>query len=503
MAAPGLSIDLRQRRKQSQTLTPALQQSIKLLQLSGTGLDAIVREALETNPLLALDDPPDDSAAKAPRAPMRNPARGYRPTPAATRLFGAAAGAVSGTDRHDAPAGGHKREDSAPVSEQSLREVLFEDIAYSFADAGERNIAVDLSGLLDEAGYLAGDIGDVAALHGVAEAQVSGILSRLQTLAPPGLFARTLSECLRLQLVDAGPLDRGMDAVLDNLSLLTERGPDVLAAAAGIASDALPLYLERLRKLDPRPGLALAGAGAPAVVPDLIVRPAVDAPRYDGEHAGQVGRWIVAVNPDTVPRLSLDRAGLESMRARSRDETERTYLRDRSQEASWLIQAVEKRMATILLLGVEVFGRQQEFLERGPAGLRPMTRKDIARATALHESTISRAANDKFAATPQGVFALKFLFSARIDDLNGGPGYAASAVRHRLRLLIGAETAPLSDEAATRLLRAEGYDVARRTVAKYREMLRIPSSVERRRRLRTNLVPSPAQSGGHPAGHSA
>lgn len=491
MARPGLLIDLRQQRKQSQTLTPALQQSIKLLQLSGTGLEAIVREALETNPLLALDDPPDDSADKTPKAPRRDPAGGYRPTPAATRLFGAAAGAASGADRRNAPATGRGEEVTALSREPSLRDVLFEDIAYSFADAGERNIAVDLSGLLDESGYLAGDIGDVAALHGVPEAQVADVLSRLQALAPAGLFARTLSECLRLQLVDAGSLDPGMDAVLNNLPLLTGRGPDALAAAAGIDRDALPLYLERLRTLDPRPGLALAGTGAPAVVPDLIVRPADEPPGYDGEHARQVGRWVVAVNPDTVPRLSLDRAGLEALRARSRDGAERAYLRDRSQEATWLIQAVEKRMATILLVGIEIFRRQQEFLERGTTGLRPMTRKDIARATDLHESTISRAANDKFAATPQGVFALKFLFSARIDDLNGGPGYAASAVRHRLRILIDGEAGPLSDEAVTRMLRAEGYDVARRTVAKYREMLRIPSSVERRRRLRTGLTPPP------------
>ena len=493
MAAPGLSIDLRLRRKQSQTLTPALQQSIRLLQLSNTGLDAIVREALETNPLLALEDPPDDFGIRAPKAPTRDPARGYRPTPAATRLFGATAGTGSGMDPRNVQTGEYEREDSDLAPEQSLRNILFEDIAYSFVDAGERNIAVDLSGLLDEAGYLAGDIADVAGLHGVPEAQVSDVLSRLQALAPAGLFARTLSECLRLQLIDAGPLDPGMEAVLDNLSLLTERGPDALAAAAGIESDDLPLYLERLRKLDPRPGLAFAGTGAPAVVPDLIVQPAVEAPGYDKEHARQVGQWVVAINPDTVPRLSLDRDGVEMLRARSRDDSERAYLRDRSQEASWLIQAVEKRKATILLLGVEIFQRQREFLELGTAGLRPMTRKDIARATDLHESTIGRAANDKFACTPQGVFALKFLFSARIDDLNGGPGYAASAVRHRLRILINRETAPLSDEAVVGLLRAEGYDVARRTVAKYREMLRIPSSIERRRQQRAGLALAPAR----------
>lgn len=490
MAAPGLSLELRQRRKLTQTLTPALQQSIKLLQLSSFELDAVVREALETNPLLSLDEPADDTAMGRIKAPARNPAAGYRPTPQAARLFGAAAGAPPGAGRpgaehHGAQPDAHGPDRPDAAAERTLQDVVFEDIAFSFTDAVERTVAIDLSGLLDEAGYLAGDPGDVAALRGVPETLVSDILRRLQALAPPGLFARNLGECLRLQLVDAGTLDPSMDALLDNLPLLTERGPEALAAAAGIGPGDLPRFLDRLRALDPRPGLALAGVTAPAIVPDLIVRPATDALRGDGEQACRLGLWIVAINPDTAPRLALDRAGLEWLRAQARTQDEKAYLRERTDEAGWLLQAIERRQATILRLGVEIFRRQQEFLEHGTVRLRPMTRKDIAGATDLHESTVSRAVNEKFAATPQGVFALKFLFSSRIGALNGGPGYAASAVRQRLRVLIDGESAPLSDAAVTRLLRAEGYDLARRTVAKYREMLRIPSSVERRRRRRT------------------
>ena len=221
-------------------------------------------------------------------------------------------------------------------------------------------------------------------------------------MAPPGLFARNLSECLRLQLADAGRLDPPMNAVLDNLSLLTERGHDALAAAAGIAPGDLPLFLDRLRRLDPRPGLSLAEVAAPAIVPDLIVQPADETPFYDSERTRRVGRWVVAINPDTVPRLSFDRAGLEGLRTRTRDDTERAYLKDRSQDAAWLIRAVEQRSATILRVGAEIFLRQREFLEHGTTGLKPMSQRDIARASSLHESTISRAANDKFAATPPG-----------------------------------------------------------------------------------------------------
>ena len=320
MAAPGLSLGLRQRRKLTQSLTPALQQSIKLLQLSSFELDAVVREALETNPLLSLDEPADDTPIPATKALARDPAAGYRPTPAAARLFGATAGALSGAERHSGRIDARGSDRPDPESERTLQDVLFEDIAISFAEAVERTIAIDLSGLLDEAGYLAGDPGDVAAHRGVSEALVSDILLRLQALAPPGLFARDLGECLRLQLVDAGTLDPSMDALLDNLPLLTERGPEVLAAAAGIEPDDLPRHLDRLRALNPRPGLALADFVAPAVVPDLIVRPATDALHCDGERACRLGPWVVAINPDTAPRLAFDRAGLEervgAMRAR-------------------------------------------------------------------------------------------------------------------------------------------------------------------------------------------
>ena len=481
MAAPGLALKPGLRQRQAQIMTPAMQEAVRLLRLSGLALDAAVREALETNPLLMLEEAPDDSPFRPPTLPVRSPAAGYRPTAAAIRLFGGAAGAAP-AGAGSTPPGPAGPDAAALAADRSLHDILFEEIAWSFADPAERRIALDLGGLLDEAGYLAGDPADVAAAHGVGTAQVERILARLQALAPPGLFARDLAECLRLQLADAGRLDPPMTAILDHLPLLTERGPEALAAAAGIDPDDLPACLDRLRALDPRPGLALAGGPAPTIVPDLLVLAADAAPAYDRDLARPVGRWIVALNPDTVPRVTLDRAGLAGLRARSRDAATRTWLNDRSRDAALLIRAIERRGATMLEVGAEIFSRQQAFLEHGMAALGPMKRRDIADAVGLNESTVGRAAQDKFAATPQGTFALTALFSARIGDLNGGAGHAAGAVRHRLRTLIGAEAAALSDAALTRMLRAEGYDISRRTVAKYRGVLRIPSSVGRRRR---------------------
>lgn len=501
MAGPAVSLNighgLQQQQRMSQALTPAMQQALKLLQLSSTQLDAAIRDALESNPLLALDEPVVDSqaddAATFPDRPdqapnrralqpvRRNPRAGYRPTPAAARLFGAAASAGPQGETRAGDAGAGSSLDAGGRTAANFRDVLFEDIVFAFENPAERGIAIDLCGMLDDHGYLAGDVADVAEFRLVSDDLVNSVLKRLQKVAPAGLFARDLAECLALQLEEIGALDPTMAALLQHLDLLTEKSPAALAAAAGIEADDLPAFLARLRDLDPKPGASLGGGAAPAIVPDLVVYDAGRRTIRNSDYEQQIGRWVVALNPDLVPRLSLDRANLEALRAQSRQETEKAYLKDRTQDATWLIRAIEQRTATILRVGVEIFRRQTDFLESGVSGLQPMTQKEIAAATDVHESTISRAANEKFAATPQGVIDLKFMFSAQIADLNGGPAHSAKVVRHRLRQLVDAESTPMSDDALAGHLRDEGFDVARRTVAKYREMLRIPSSVDRRR----------------------
>jgi len=463
-------------------MTPALQQALKLLQVSSLELDVIIREALESNPLLALEEAPEEHTPPSLIPVKRKPSAGYRPTPVAIGLCGAAAkqGAECGSREVPATSGAAQGE-VADLTSRSLRDVLFEDMVFAFPDTDERSIAIDLAGLLDEAGYLAGDLRDVAEQRRVPLPVVTTILERLQSMAPAGVFARDLAECLRLQLLDGGTLDPRMSALLDHLELLTKGGPAQLAAAAGLDIDEMPALIERLRGLDPRPGATLAGATAPAIVPDLIIRPVSDTPMPTDEFTQRVGQWMISLNPDLIPTLSLDRETLQRLRAQSRKTIEKDYLKDQAQDATWLIRAVEQRTATILKVGVTIFERQLGFLDHGIAGLRPMTQRNIAAAADVHESTISRAANNKYAATPQGVIALKFLFSAEIPNTHGGPGHAAKVVRHRLRELVAAEETALSDDALTRLLRAEGYDVARRTIAKYRDLLRIPSSIQRRR----------------------
>ncbi len=482
MVASALSLKIGQRQIQSPALTPALQQALKLLQLSGLELDALVREALETNPLLVADAASTDLAPTIPSPVQRRSGAGYRLSPQAICLFGSAAQVTRQTPGGaDMMAGGHADPDRLGVQDGgSLQDALLEDIAFTFDDPVERQIAMDLSGLLDDSGYLAGDLEDVAEYRKVPAAHVEHVLARLQEAAPAGLFARDLKECLRLQLKDRGTLDEVMIRILDHLEILAEHDPVALAAAVGLDVDEVSLGLDKLRQLDPRPGTAFAGQTAPVIVPDIIVLPIGTHSSHNSEHVQAVGRWTVGLNLDLVPKLSLDCTGLDILRARARREEERAYLKASSRDATWLIRAIEQRTATLLRIGVEIFRRQEGFLEGGPLALKPLTQKEIARVTEVHESTISRAVNRKFAATPQGLVPLKFLFSNSVRDLNGGRDHASKVVRQRLKALISAEAAPTPDEALTRQLRSEGYDVARRTVAKYRGMLRIPSSVVRK-----------------------
>jgi len=473
-------LQIGQRQVQAPVLTPALQQALKLLQISSIELEAVVREALETNPLLVADEAPADLVPALPPPVPRRATAGYRPSPQAMRLFGAAA--RQSADR----AGGNTGNDPgtfdlAGQEGSTLQEALLEDIAFAFDDPVDRQITLDLASLLDDAGYLAGDLADVAEYRKVSTTHVENVLARLKGVVPAGLFARDLADCLRLQLIDQEALDPAMAQVLDHLDLLAENGPAALAVAAGLEADIVSRCLARLRQLNPRPGASLAHQAAPTIVPDIIVLPKRADSSPDSEFVQSVGRWTVALNPALVPNLSLDRAGLQDLRARARRAEDRDYLKTTAQDATWLIRAIEQRTTTLLRMAVEIFRRQESFLESGPAGLKPLTQKEIARVTEIHESTVSRAVNQKYAATPQGVVPLKFLFCNPVRDLSGGRDHAAKVVRHRLKALIGAESAPVSDGELTRLLRLEGYDVARRTVAKYRGLLRIPSSIERRR----------------------
>jgi len=355
---------------------------------------------------------------------------------------------------------------------KSLREHLFEQLAVDIADPIDRMIGAHLIDMLDEAGYMVGDLEVLATQLGCALARVEATLARLQGFDPTGIFARSLAECLGLQLKERDRLDPAMQRLLENLPRLAARDLAGLMRLCGVDAEDLAQMIAEIKALDPKPGLAFDPAPAQPVTPDILMRP----------QRGGTG-WILELNSETLPRVLVNTRYYAKVTRAARDRCEKQYLSERLQSANWLAKSLHQRATTILKAATEIVRQQEAFFRRGVQHLRPLILRDVADAIGMHESTVSRVTRNKYIASPRGVFELKYFFTSAIAAANGGSAHSAEAVRFRIKALIDAEAGSeaLSDERIVEVLQTDGIDIARRTVAKFREALRIPSSVQRRR----------------------
>jgi RNA polymerase sigma-54 factor len=352
----------------------------------------------------------------------------------------------------------------------NLREYLGEQLRLSINDPVDRMIGAHLIALLCPAGRLTADPAAIAAAMGLPIEHVERVRGLMMRFDPVGLFARDLRECLAAQLAERNRLDPAMATLLDNLDLLARKDLRRLMAVCDVDAEDMAEMVGEIRALDPKPAASYDGEPAPLVVPDLLLRPAAD------------GGWFVELNPDTMPRLLVNERFYARVAPKAKRE-ERAFLAEHLASANWLVRSLQQRAQTIVRVAAEIIRQQDGFLRHGVAHLRPLILRDIATLVELHESTVSRVTSNKYLATPRGLFELKYFFTTAIQSSTGGDTYSAEAVRHRIRALIEAE-APnqaLSDDALVVVLRNEGVDIARRTVAKYREGLRIPNSAQRRR----------------------
>ena len=484
----GFSQRLELRQSQALIMTPQLQQAIKMLQLSNLELGDLVNAEVERNPLL---EPLERAVGEGPREQVA--AGGGEPAAElpAQPLTGELAHPAGEDWRADAaadfadPAGdweprrglAHGFQGEAPALDQTasrprtLREHLLEQIGADLPDPRDRLIALHLLDLLDEAGYLHGPFDGVASRLGCAPAEIERVLARLQQFDPAGVFARSLPECLALQLRERDRLDPAMQALLDNLPLVAVRNFAALTRLCRVDAQDLADMLAELRCLDPRPGLAFDPPLAQPVVPDILMR------------ALPNGGWVVELNPETLPRVLINRRYYAEISRTARSKADKEYLAERLQAANWLVKSLHQRAATILKVAAEIVRQQDGFFRRGVQSLRPLILRDVADAIGMHESTVSRVTTNKYIATPRGLFELKYFFTSSIAAADGGDAHSAEAVRFRIKSLIDGEPAKqtLSDERIVELLQREGVEIARRTVAKYRDVMRIPSSVQRRR----------------------
>jgi RNA polymerase sigma-54 factor len=325
--------------------------------------------------------------------------------------------------------------------------------------------------MLDEAGYLRGELAEAAAALGCDEARIETVLARLQRFDPTGIFARSLSECLAIQLRERNRYDPAMEALLANLELLARRDLPQLMRLCGVDAEDLAEMIGEIRALDPKPALAFDSTVAQAVTPDVLMRPVPG------------GGWLVELNSDTLPRVLVNQRYYTTVTKAARNKEEKSYLSERYQSANWLIKSLHQRANTILKVSSEIVRQQEGFFRYGIQHLRPLVLRDIAAVIGMHESTVSRVTANKYIATPRGIYELKYFFTQAIAGSEGADAHSAEAVRHRIKGLIDLEKPEevLSDDRIVEILKGEGIDIARRTVAKYREALRIPSSVQRRR----------------------
>jgi RNA polymerase sigma-54 factor len=498
---------LQLRQSHALVMTPQLMQAIKLLQLSNLDLVGYVESELERNPLLertgdseAAGEPPspDREAAADDRAPADWTEGSFAPDgePAAERPDGVVAGAddaepVAPRAGADALAGyadwggagsgrqqdGEYNLEAFVSAERTLADHLAEQLVLAVVDPARRMIGQYLIDLVDEAGYLTGDLAHVADKLGARPADVEAMLATLQSFDPPGVGARNLTECLAIQLRERNRFDPAMAALLAHLDLLAKRDIAGLRKACGVSEEDLIDMIGEIRQLNPKPGLAFGTTLVQPLVPDVFVRPSAD------------GGFAVELNSDTLPKVLVNQSYYTQVSKTARNDKDKTYLADCLQTATWLIRALDQRARTILKVSTEIVRQQDAFFAHGVQHLRPLNLKTVADAIAMHESTVSRVTANKYMATSRGIFELKYFFTSAIAAADGSEAHSAEAVRHRIKQLIDAESprAVLSDDTIVEMLRGAGIEIARRTVAKYREAMRIPSSVQRRRDKQTSM----------------
>ncbi len=517
-----LSPKLELRQSQSLVMTPQLMQAIKLLQLGSLDLVAYVDAELERNPLLERDEgeergaPEASSEAPGGEAKAESSADGEAGDYSMEAAEAAPDGSGPALDtafEADAPDIGERldadytnvfQDDAAPeavdptrlvgdswsqasgrggsseegydleafvAAEISLADHLAEQLALAVADPMRRMIGRYLIDAVDEAGYLRTDVASVAEKLGATIAQVEEVLTVLQGFDPAGVCARDLQECLALQLMERDRFDPAMRILVANLELLARRDFAALRRLTRVDDEDLVDMITEIRALNPKPGNAFGSTLVQPVVPDVVVR------------TGPDGGWLVELNSETLPRVLVNQSYYAAVARSAKGEKDRLYLSECMQTANWLVKSLDQRAKTILKVSSEIVRQQDAFLTNGIQHLKPLNLRIIADAVGMHESTVSRVTSNKYMATARGIFELKYFFTSAIASAEGGEAHSSESVRHRIKELIDRETPDdvLSDDTIVKMLRDAGIDIARRTVAKYREAMNIPSSVQRRR----------------------
>jgi RNA polymerase sigma-54 factor len=503
----GLKQRLQLKQGQSLVMTPQLQQAIKLLQMSNIELQSFVETELEKNPLLEREDQAPSGEADSIAVAAAGEPSSIDETLSENR--GAGSDSPTGSSEPGSDDGNHheiaatapgmqadsgwsslrpssglsmdgEAQDAASrvTREETLGEHLTRQLNLHFRGTSDRAIGQYLIGMLNDAGYLNADIAQIAEGLGTDVAHVTRVLDVLRGFDPVGVFSIDLKDCLKAQLVERNHFDEAMAVMIDNLQLVAKRDYQQLKSLCAVSMEDIQDMIQELKTLNPKPGLAFGSEPVVAVVPDVFVRPSTD------------GTWIIELNSETLPRVLVNNQYMTKVSRGAAKPDDTSFLADAHAQATWLVKSLDQRARTILKVAREIVSQQDGFLMHGIQHMRPITLKTVAEAIEMHESTVSRVTSNKYMATPRGTFELKFFFSNAISNSDvSAESHSSESVRHRIREMIARETAGdiLSDDTIVEKLKADGIDIARRTVAKYRESLGIQSSVQRRREAKIKM----------------
>jgi RNA polymerase sigma-54 factor len=508
-----LSHRLELRQTQTLIITPQLQQAIRLLQLSNLELHNFLEREIEQNPFVEWDEGAGEDGipgqagvqeqhiASEVEAPSHAGESGFpeiengrslsleerdgaafdnaAAEPAAL-YEGLSTRGPAGTGTGSGSGSGENWMEDYVAAEATLRDHLREQLQLAVADPARRMIGEYIIDMVDDAGYFTGSVEEVAERLNAPAEWVEATLAELQRLDPAGVCARNLAECLALQLKDRNRYDPAMAKLLANLELLAAHDFARLRRVCEVDQEDLMEMVAEIRALNPKPGLKFGASRIEAIVPDILV---FETPS---------GGWSVQLNPETLPRISVNQGFYANARRSAKSEKDKVYLQGCLSTANWLARSLDQRCRTMLKVAREIVKQQAGFFEHGVRGLKPLSLRDIADKIAMHESTVSRVTSNKYMQTPRGTLELKYFFTSAISSASPGESHSSEAVKHRIKQLIDAESPRrvLSDDKIVDVLRDEGIEIARRTVAKYRETMRIPSSVQRRRK-KSSLSASP------------
>jgi RNA polymerase sigma-54 factor len=467
-------------------MTQQLRQSIKMLRLSSLELKEFVALECETNPFLLSDEPEADAPADVIETTESSesqedaaPESSAPDEPAAPEVDGDSFDATGAYDYNPSERitivarnkdGDVFEDEDAQEKDITLREHLLDQLNMAVHDPIYKAIGERLIDAVDEAGYIKEDLTELAEQLGTSRKMVEDVLNTLQTFDPVGVCARNLEECLSLQLAEQNRLDPAMQTMLANLELIGKGEMLQLQRKCGVDEDDFKQMLVEIRALNPKPGLAFGPALVQTVEPDIIVR------------RDNAGAWRVELVSSAMPRVLVNRQYIAEIAPKAQGE-DKKFITENIGNANWLVKALDQRANTILKVATDIVAEQEGFFRLGIHYLKPLTLKDIAAATGFHESTVSRVTTNKYMMTPRGLFELKYFFTSSVSHARGGDDVSSETVKHMLRELIESEDVaqPLSDDDIAEKIGARGVKVARRTVAKYREALHIPSSTHRRR----------------------